>query len=61
MIASGSLSRCCRRNAIASQMLAMLEDATFDRQEFNEENAEQLIEAAQQLLNKVMGTKEAGN
>jgi hypothetical protein len=39
-----------RRNDIASQMLSMLEDSTFDGKEFNEEAAEGLIEQAQDLL-----------
>jgi hypothetical protein len=48
-----------RRNAIASQMLSMLEDSTFDGKEFNEEQAEGLIEAAEKLLGETFETKEA--
>ena len=46
-----------RRNAIASQMLSMLEDSTFDGKEFNEEKAEGLIKAAERLLDEAMETK----
>jgi hypothetical protein len=48
-----------RRNAIASQMLSMLEDSTFDGKGFNEAKAQGLINAAEELLNEVMGTEEA--
>jgi hypothetical protein len=49
-----------RRNAIASAMLAMLEDSTFDGKEFDEEKAQDLIAAAEKLLKEVMETKEGG-
>ncbi len=39
-----------QRNAIASQMLEMLEDSTFDGKEFDERKAEQLIDQAEDLL-----------
>ncbi len=39
-----------QRNAIASQMLSMLEDSTFDGKDFNEGKAEGLIEQAEDLL-----------
>jgi endonuclease III len=48
-----------RRNAIASQMLSMLEDSTFDGKGFNEAKAQGLINAAEELVNEVMGTEEA--
>jgi hypothetical protein len=48
-----------RRNDIASQMLSMLENATFDGQELNEAKAQGLIKAAEALLDEVMETKEA--
>jgi hypothetical protein len=48
-----------RRNDIASQMLAMLEDSTFDGKPFNEAQAQGLIRAAKALLDEVMETKEA--
>jgi hypothetical protein len=48
-----------RRNDIASRMLAMLEDSTFDGREFNEAKAKEFIEAAERLLHEVMETKEA--
>jgi hypothetical protein len=49
-----------RRNAIASRMLSMLEDSTFDGKEFNENKAKELIEAAEKLLDDSMVTKETG-
>jgi hypothetical protein len=48
-----------QRNGIASQMLSMLEDSTFDGKEFNESKAERLIKAAERLLDEAMQTKEA--
>jgi hypothetical protein len=48
-----------RRNDIASRMLAMLEDSTFDGREFSEATAQGLIKAAEALLDEVMETKEA--
>jgi hypothetical protein len=39
-----------RRNAIASRMLSMLEDSTFDGKEFSEGKAKQLTAAAERLL-----------
>jgi len=39
-----------QRNAIASQMLDMLEDSTFDGKEFDERKAEALIDQAEDLL-----------
>jgi hypothetical protein len=47
-----------RRNAIASQMLSILEDSTFDGKAFNEAKAQGLINAAEGLLEEVMGTGE---
>jgi hypothetical protein len=41
-----------QRNAIASQMLSMLEDATFNGKELNEKNAQGLIKAAEALLSQ---------
>jgi spermidine/putrescine-binding protein len=49
-----------RRNAIAAQMLSMLEDSTFEGKGFNEAKAQGLINAAEGLLEEVMGTGEAG-
>jgi hypothetical protein len=46
------------RNDIASQMLSMLEDSTFDGKEFNEARADGLIKAAERLLDEAMA-KEA--
>jgi endonuclease III len=48
-----------RRNAIASQMLSMLEDSTFDGKGFNEAKAQGLINAAEGLLVEAIGTEEA--
>jgi arylsulfatase A-like enzyme len=48
-----------RRNDIASQMLSMLEDSTFDGREFNEAKAQGLIKAAEALLDEATETKEA--
>jgi hypothetical protein len=48
-----------RRNAIASQMLSMLEDSTFDGKVFNEAKAQGLINSAQGLLDEAMGTEQA--
>jgi arylsulfatase A-like enzyme len=39
-----------RRNMIAGQMIAMLENAAFNNTPINEENAEELIEAANELI-----------
>ena len=43
-----------RRNYIASQMLSMLEDSTFDGKGFNEAQAQELIKAAERLLDEAM-------
>jgi len=48
-----------RRNAIASQMLLMLEDSTFDGKAFNEAKAQGLINAAEGLLDEALGTGDA--
>jgi hypothetical protein len=40
-----------RRNAIASKMIDMLEDAAFDGKEINEHEARELIDQAEDLLN----------
>ncbi|MBV8346503.1 MAG: hypothetical protein JOZ49_02895 [Mycolicibacterium sp.] len=48
-----------RRNAIASQMLSMLEDSTFDGKGFNEAKAQGLINAAEGLLDEAVGRGEA--
>ena len=48
-----------RRNAIASQMLSMLEDSTFDGKEFNEAKAQWLINAAEGLLDEALGNGDA--
>jgi hypothetical protein len=48
-----------QRNAIASQMLSMLEDSTFDGKAFNEAKAQGLINAAEGLLEETIGTEEA--
>jgi hypothetical protein len=48
-----------RRNDIASQMLSMLEDSTFDGREFNEPKAQGLIRAAERLLDEAMESKES--
>jgi hypothetical protein len=42
-----------RRNAIASQMLSILEDSTFAGKEFKEQEARELIRAAEKLLDEV--------
>jgi hypothetical protein len=42
-----------RRNAIASQMLSILEDSTFSGKEFKEHDAKEVIEAAEKLLDEV--------
>jgi hypothetical protein len=39
-----------RRNLIAGQMIAMLEGAAFDGKRIDEDKAEELIEAAHELL-----------
>jgi hypothetical protein len=48
-----------RRNDIASQMLSMLEDSTFDGKEFDKAKAQGLIKAAEALLDEAMDAKEA--
>jgi hypothetical protein len=42
-----------RRNAIAAEMISMLEAAAFDNQSIDERQAEQLIEQAHDLLESV--------
>src|SRR5215469_14472416 len=49
-----------RHNAIASQMLSMLEDATFDGKGFNEAKAQGLMNAAEGLLDEALGIGDAG-
>jgi hypothetical protein len=46
-----------QRNDIASQMLSMLEDSTFDGKEFDRAKAEGLIKAAEALLDEAMEAK----
>jgi hypothetical protein len=48
-----------RRNDIASQMLSMLEDSTFDGQKFDEGKAQGLIKAAEALLDEATEAREA--
>jgi endonuclease III len=48
-----------QRNAIASQMLSMLEDSTFDGKGFTEAKAQGLINAAEALLDEAVGPGEA--
>jgi F0F1-type ATP synthase epsilon subunit len=42
-----------RRNEIAQKMITILENASFHGQELNEEEAEHLIEQAEDLLESI--------